>query len=235
MKNPITLFFPASHSAKVQGFHWQVPTIEESCNELHEQYRKGDEKAKEKIILKCVPMAILIAVRFDPPPPYDIDDLVTEGIFGIMRAIEKFRPELGFSFTTYAAWWIYGFITRFIHSHQSPDCESVETIMDLLTGTEAVEEIPHGTFDDLIDSDFDTMLENQLDLTKILSLVHGRERKILEGLLEQKSLRTIAKEWSISGQRVSQIYHRVIRAIQNQLQKNNINADRREIWKRKLL
>jgi len=217
-----TLFHPASPGSKSRAFLWQVPTIEEDCNELHRRYREGDQKAKEKIILKCVPMAILIAIRFEPPPPYDINDLIAEGVFGIMKAIEKFRPELGFSFTTYAAWWIYGFITRFVHSHQSPDCESVEAIMDFLTGTEPVptEEMPHGTFDYLIDDEFVQTLERQVDIKKILSTVGGRERKILESLLNQKTIRAIGREWSISGQRVSQIYYRTLKIIQDRLQIN---------------
>ena len=219
MKSP-TLFFPTSSGPKTRSLLWQVPEIKESCNELYRQYREGNLEAKEKIILKCVPMAILIAIRFNPPPPYDIDDLIAEGIFGIIRAIEKFRPELGFSFTTYVAWWIYGFITRFIQSHQSLDSESVETIMDFLTGTESIsmEELPHGAFEHLIDDESMAIFERKLDLKKILSFVEGRDRKILEDLLNQKTIRAIGKEWSISGQRVSQIYQRIVKTIKNQLQ-----------------
>ena len=222
-------FFSSSLSPKSRPFLWQVPMIDENCNELFQRYRNGDEAAREKIILKCIPMAILIAIRFDPPPPYDIDDLIAEGVFGIIRAIEKFRPELGYSFTTYAAWWIYGFITRFLQYHQSPNSESVETIMDFLAGTEPIsrEEVPHGAFDELIDHEVVETLENKVDLQKILSLVDGRKRKVLENFLTGKSFRSLGKEWSISGQRISEIYRSAIQIVKKRLKGENQNTENR--------
>lgn len=49
----------------------------------------------------------------------DIEDLYQEGIFGIMRAIDKFDVDLGYSFSTYATWWIRQTVTRSIEEHGS--------------------------------------------------------------------------------------------------------------------
>lgn len=52
-------------------------------------------------------------------PDMDISDLLAEGQFGLRRAIEKFEPDLGNKFTTYAVWWIRQSILRAIKDRSS--------------------------------------------------------------------------------------------------------------------
>jgi RNA polymerase primary sigma factor len=66
---------------------------------------EGDEEAREAFIELNVPLVISIAKRY-AVRGVDFDDLVQEGVIGMIRAIEKFAPEKNCEFSTYATWWI---------------------------------------------------------------------------------------------------------------------------------
>jgi len=81
--------------------------------ELWDKYKKtGDSLLREKIILKYSSLVKYIAGRIalNMPPHIEFDDLVSYGIFGLIDAIEKFDPDRGIKFKTYAATRIRGAI-----------------------------------------------------------------------------------------------------------------------------
>ena len=68
--------------------------------------KEGDKDAKKVLVqanLKLVPAIARKAIHVSKLP---IVDLIQEGNLGLMVAVEKFNPELGYRFSTYAAWWI---------------------------------------------------------------------------------------------------------------------------------
>ncbi len=87
-------------------------TLEEE-KELAQKILSGDEKAKEKLLKTHLKLVVTIAKKFTG---YGIPllDLISEGNIGLMRAVEKFDPERGVRFATYAAWWIKQSIKRAI-------------------------------------------------------------------------------------------------------------------------
>lgn len=67
--------------------------------------RAGDEVAKEKLINSNLRFVVNIARQYQHRG-IPLADLISEGNVGLLKAAEKFDPERGYHFTTYAVWWI---------------------------------------------------------------------------------------------------------------------------------
>lgn len=87
-------------------------TFEEE-QELAKRIVKGDEAARQRMIESNLRLVVNIGKRYiNRGLPFA--DIIEEGNLGLMKAVEKFKYEKGFKFSTYASWWIRQSIERAI-------------------------------------------------------------------------------------------------------------------------
>ena len=85
----------------------------DEMNRLWKLAKQGDKDAKNKIMEMNLRLVIPTAKRFQRPG-MDLMDLIEEGNLGLLQAIDKFEPEKGYRFSTYAVYWIEQYIRKYI-------------------------------------------------------------------------------------------------------------------------
>lgn len=86
----------------------------EQEKELATRYlEKGDKAAAHQLALSNLRLVVKIANEYKNVY-YNLLDLVQEGNLGLLRAVEKFDPDRGVRFSSYAAWWVRAYILKYI-------------------------------------------------------------------------------------------------------------------------
>jgi len=109
-KNSLLLYFDQIRAEKI--------LTEKQEKDIIRRAQKGDKKSREWLIRANLKLVLRIAKRYE----YfgvPLVDLIEEGNIGLMKALEKFKPILGFRFSTYATWWIKQSINRAIANQKN--------------------------------------------------------------------------------------------------------------------
>ena len=194
------------------------PLSREGEHALAVRARKGEVAAKQKLVRHNLAFVVAVAKK-QRRGTVRLDDLIQEGNVGLMRAVEKFDPNAGTRFSTYAVWWIRAYVGKYLKEARS----SVRP----LSGTVAQ---PDFSLDSLIDEEGeashleriedegpgpeDTFLAEEGDHAVQGALIKVRKRigelgwDIVHTRLEKDSpetLEEIGKRWGVSRERVRQV------------------------------
>ncbi|MFE0560335.1 RNA polymerase sporulation sigma factor SigK [Paenibacillus sp. FSL W8-0187] len=202
----------------------QPLTEEEEAKHL-KQMAEGDPQSRNKLIEHNLRLVAHIVKKFDNTGE-DLEDLISIGTIGLIKAIESFRPNKGTKLATFAARCIENEILMHLrslkktrkdvslHDPIGTDKEGNEiTLIDIL-GTEA---------DDIVDA-----VQLKIEKSKIyrnLDILDDREKEVVIGRFgleaggEERTQREIAKELGISRSYVSRIEKRALMKLYHEFYK----------------
>lgn len=117
----------------------QLLTAEQEV-QLAREVMAGSRRSKNRMIESNLRLVVAIAKRFQNRG-LCLLDLVEEGNFGLIRAVEKYNPELGYRFSTYATWWIKQSIDRALMNHAQTIRYPIHVVRDIHSCVKAGEQL----------------------------------------------------------------------------------------------
>ncbi len=180
--------------------------------------RRGEVAAKQLLVRHNLAFVVAIA-RKQRRGTVRLDDLIQEGNVGLMRAVEKFDPDAGTRFSTYAVWWIRAYVGKYLKEARSTVRPQSGTVAQPdLSLDSSIDEDGDSTHLDRIEDAgpgpeaADLQAAGDHDVRDALG--KGRKRigelgwDIVHNRLQQDQPRTleeIGKRWGVSRERVRQV------------------------------
>lgn len=200
------------------------PLNKEEEAELLKLLTKGDQSARAVLIERNLRLVVYIARKFENTG-INIEDLISIGTIGLIKAVNTFKPEKKIKLATYASRCIENEILMYLRKNNRIKTEvSFDEPLNVdWDGNELLLSDVLGTEEDLITKDLEMKVDKQL-LVNALSTLNGREKKIMElrfGLIgkEEKTQKDVADMLGISQSYISRLEKKIIKRLQKEFKK----------------
>jgi RNA polymerase sporulation-specific sigma factor len=200
------------------------PLSKEEEGELLVQLTNGDPAARSVLIERNLRLVVYIARKFENTG-INIEDLISIGTIGLIKAVNTFNPEKKIKLATYASRCIENEILMYLRRNNKLKSEiSFDEPLNIdWDGNELLLSDVLGTDDDVITKNLETKVDKHL-LQNALSQLNAREKQIMElrfGLIgeEEKTQKDVADMLGISQSYISRLEKKIIRRLKKEFNK----------------
>ena len=205
------------------------PLKSDEENSVLEKLRCGDDSAKEMLITHNLRLVVYIAKKFESPG-LNVEDLISIGTIGLIKAVNTFRPEKNIKLATYASRCIENEILMYLRkSSQLKNEVSIDEPLNVdYDGNELLIADILGSESDLVNLRLEKESEEN-QLMCAVSRLSERELSIMElrfGLNGNKphTQKEVADKLGISQSYISRLEKKIIRRLRNEISENGKSA-----------
>ena len=188
-----------------------------------EALSRGDPKAREALIVHNLRLVVYIAKKFETPA-VPLDDLISIGTIGLMKAVSTFSPEKNIKLATYASRCIENEILMHLRKVAQYRAEiSIDEPLNVdWDGNELLLSDLLGTDEDIVSRDIENESERSLLRAAVMRLA-PRERQIMDmrfGLTDgrERTQKDVADALGISQSYISRLEKKIIRRLRTELE-----------------
>ncbi|MCP8616594.1 RNA polymerase sporulation sigma factor SigE [Salirhabdus salicampi] len=200
------------------------PLSKEEEKDLLDKLPNGDRAARSVLIERNLRLVVYIARKFENTG-VNIEDLISIGTIGLIKAVNTFNPEKKIKLATYASRCIENEILMYLRRNNKIRSEvSFDEPLNVdWDGNELLLSDVLGTDEDIITRDLEANVDKSL-LKKALSSLNDREKQIMElrfGLVgnEEKTQKDVADMLGISQSYISRLEKKIIKRLQKEFNK----------------
>lgn len=198
------------------------PLSNQEEQELSEKLANGDEKAREQLIVHNLRLVVYIAKKFENSG-VNIEDLISIGTIGLIKAVNTFSPEKNIKLATYASRCIENEILMHLRkiASQKMEISLDEPLNTDWDGNELMLADVLGSDGDEINREIEEEDEKRV-LLKVIETLPERERTIIDmrfglGDKEELTQKEVADKLGISQSYISRLEKRIIKKIGNKM------------------
>lgn len=203
------------------------PLSKEDEERLVLEYRNGNKKARDKLVEHNLRLVVYVAKKFEGSG-VNIEDLISIGTIGLIKAVNTFNPEKNIKLATYASRCIENEILMYLRkvNHRRLDISLDEPLNIDWDGNELLLSDVLGS-DGLEINDNIELEDERRILYECMAELSDRERLIMNmrfgmGGLEEKTQKEVADELGISQSYISRLEKRIILKLKREIEKQTV-------------